>query len=199
MAHHNTIKQNSYNKLARRINMFPQGAPPTQLLFEILKMLFSEREADLVSSLPIKPFNIRLAARTWKTGEKEASVILNDLADRGLLIDYEEEGELRFTMPPPMAGFFEFSMMRYRNDLDQKVLAELYYQYMNVEEDFIKSLFTDGTTQLGRVFVNEEVLSSENALHVLDYERASEVVKTASAIGIGVCYRCPDGYLHDVQ
>ena len=85
-----------------------------------------------------------------------------------------------------MAGFFEFSLMRYRNDIDQKTLSELFYQYMNVEEDFIKNLFTLGETQLGRTFVNEEVISNENALHVLDYERASEVVKTASIIGIGI-------------
>jgi hypothetical protein len=91
-------------------------------------------------------------------------------------------------MPPPMAGFFEFSLMRYRNDIDQKTLSELFYQYMNVEEGFIKDLFTNGETQLGRVFVNEEVLSGENALHVLDYERASEVIKTAGSIGIGLCY-----------
>ena len=72
--------------------------------------------------------------------------------------------------------------------LSQKTLSELFYQYMNVEEDFIKNLFSGGVTQPGRVFVNEEVLSGENALHVLDYERASEVIKTASAIGIGLCY-----------
>jgi ferredoxin len=87
-----------------------------------------------------------------------------------------------------MAGFFEFSMMRYRKDIDQKVLAELFYQYLNVEEDFIKDLFLNGETQIGRVFVNEGVLTNENALHVLDYERASEVIKTSSQIGIGVCY-----------
>jgi ferredoxin len=59
---------------------------------------------------------------------------------------------------------------------------------MNIEEDFIKNLFTSGETQLGRTYVNEEVLSADNALHVLDYERASEVVKTAGTIGIGICY-----------
>ena len=31
-------------------------------------------------------------------------------------------------MTPPMAGFFEFSMMRVRGDLDQKVLAELFWE-----------------------------------------------------------------------
>jgi len=78
--------------------------------------------------------------------------------------------------------------MRYRKDIDQKVLSELFYQYLNVEEDFMKDLFLRGDTQLGRTFVNEGVLTNENALHVLDYERASDVIKTASQIGIGVCY-----------
>jgi len=50
-----------------------------------------------------------------------------------------------------MAGFFEFSLMRYRNDIDQKMLSELFYQYLNVEEDFIKDLFVNGETQVGRV------------------------------------------------
>jgi len=168
--------------------MFPQGAPPTELLFKILKVLFSEREAKLVSVLPIKPFTDKKAATIWKLKLSDARVILNDLADRGILLDYEEDGNTTYVLPPPMAGFFEFSMMRYRKDIDQKVLAELLYQYLNVEEDFIKNLFLRGDTQLGRIFVNEGVLTNENALHVLDYERASDVVKTASQVGVGVCY-----------
>ena len=188
MAHHNTVKYNNYKNLSDRINLFPQGAVESDLLFEILKILFSEREAGLVSLLPIKPFNADTAARIWKIKEAEARIILNDLSDKGLLMDAEDNKDVIYSMPPPMAGFFEFSLMRYRNDIDQKTLSELFYQYMNVEEDFIKSLFTTGKTQLGRVYVNEEVLSEENALHVLDYERASEVIKTASAIGIGICY-----------
>ena len=188
MAHHNTIKQNNYRQLAERYNRFPQGAPASDLLFEILKILFSEREAGLVSLLPIKPFTVRKAAGIWKMREPDARTILNDLADKGLLLDAVENDDVIYSMPPPMAGFFEFSLMRYRNDIDQKSLSELFYQYMNVEEDFIKNLFLTGETQLGRVYVNENVLSNENALHVLDHERASEVIKTASAIGIGICY-----------
>jgi ferredoxin len=188
MAHQNTIKANSYISLAQRLNRFPQGAPPTELLFQILKVLFSEREARLVSLLPIKPFTGQKAAAIWKLNLSDAGVILNDLADRGILLDYEENGEITYVLPPPMAGFFEFSMMRYRKDIDQKVLAELFYQYLNVEEDFIKDLFLNGETQLGRVFINESVLTNENAFHVLDFERASEVIKTSSQTGVGVCY-----------
>jgi ferredoxin len=188
MAHQNFIKSDSYQKLTERINRFPQGAVSSDLLYKILKILFSEREAGLVSLLPIKPFNAQKAAGIWKMKEPEASKILYDLADRGILLDVEYGDDIIYSMPPPMAGFFEFSLMRYRNDIDQKTLSELFYQYMNIEEDFIKDLFTTGKTQLGRTFINEEVLSEENVLHVLDYERASEVIKTASTIGIGVCY-----------
>jgi Pyruvate/2-oxoacid:ferredoxin oxidoreductase delta subunit len=188
MAHHITVKQSSYYNLTERINRFPQGAPPTQALFEILKILFSEREAGLVSLLPIKPFNARKAAKIWKMKENEARQILNDFADRGVITDAENNGDVLYSLPPPMAGFFEFSLMRYRNDIDQKTLSELYYQYLNVEDDFIRDLFTFGETQLGRVYVNETILSDENSLHILDYERASEVIKTATHIGIGLCY-----------
>lgn len=184
---HTTLKS-AYQSLSDRLNKFPQGAPQSELLFQILKMLFSEKEAELVSMLPIKPFTAGKAAKIWNKSENEAAHILNQLASRGLLIDVERDGRSVYVMPPPMAGFFEFSLMRLRGDINQKVLSELFHQYINVEEDFIKALMGSGDTQLGRTFVNESVLSNDNALHVLDYERASEVIKTATHIGIGICY-----------
>jgi ferredoxin len=157
-------------------------------LFRILEVLFTSEEAELVSLLPIKPFNVKAAAHAWKKTEVEARKVLDRLASRGMMLDIEIDGEQAFVLPPPMAGFFEFSMMRIGEHYDQKLLAELFYQYLNVEEDFIRALFAGGETQLGRVFVNEAALPRENTIHVLDYERASEVVQTASHIGIGTCY-----------
>jgi formate hydrogenlyase subunit 6/NADH:ubiquinone oxidoreductase subunit I len=186
MAHH-TIKS-SYKKLEERLNRFPQGAPPSETLYKILKILFSEKEAQLVAQLPIKPFTVEAASRIWKMDRSFTQKVLEDLAGRAILLDMDYLGEQKYVLPPPMAGFFEFSIMRTRGDIDQKLLSELYYQYLNVEEDFIKGLFAHGETQAGRVFVHEPVLSNENALHVLDYERASEVIRTAKHRGIGMCY-----------
>jgi ferredoxin len=184
---HNTIKS-SYARLAERLNRYPQGAPPSDLLFNILKMLFSEKEADLVSLMPIKPFTAKKASRIWKMNLTKTQKVLDELAGRAILVDIQQNGESVYALPPPMAGFFEFSLMRIRNDIDQKLLSELFYEYMNVEEDFIRELFTRGETQLGRTFVHEPVLSEENALHVLDYERASEIIKQANHRGVGICY-----------
>ncbi len=185
---HQTVRT-GYEQLTDRLNRYPQGAPPSDVLYAILEMLFSEREAGLVARLPIRPFTARRAARSWKMPLAETTRILEELAGRAILVDMKNsKGETLYVLPPPMAGFFEFSMMRLRDDVDQKVLGELFYEYMNVEEDFIKALFADGETQLGRVFVQEAVLPLNNGIQVLDYERASEVIRSASSMGVGVCY-----------
>jgi ferredoxin len=186
MAHH-TLKS-GYSQLVERLNYFPQGAPPSELLNQILKILFREKEAELVSRLPIKPFTVGKASSVWKMDLVSTQKVLDELAGRALLVDIEQNGQSIYCLPPPMAGFFEFSMMRIRDDIDQKALSELFYQYLNEEEDFIRALFVNGETQLGRTFVHEPVLTNENALHVLDYERASEVIKTASHMAVGTCY-----------
>jgi len=193
MAH--SASQSAYQRLTERLNRFPQGAPPSRLLTKILMVLFDEKDAERVSLLPIRPFTASRAARIWKVSNSASRKILDSLADKALLVDFEVAGEIQYVLPPPMAGFFEFSMMRIRDDIDQKLLAELFYEYLNVEEDFVRELFTHGDTQLGRTFVHEPVLSNENALHVLDYERASRVIETATHRGISMCY-CRHKMMH---
>ena len=186
MAHH-TVKS-SYKNLVDRLNRFPQGAPPSDLLYKILQTLFSEREAGLVALLPIKPFSTEQASQLWKMKPAEAQVILDELADRAILLDLDYRDKSLYVLPPPMAGFFEFSLMRVRDDINQKALSELFHQYMHQEDDFVRALFTEGDTQMGRIFVNEAVLTPDNALYVLDYEKASEVIHTASIRAVGMCY-----------
>lgn len=182
------VAKSAYKSLEERINRFPQGAPPSETLYKILSLLFDEKEAALVAQLPIRPFTVKSAAKAWNMEIVEAHKILDKLASRALLLDMEHNGTQRYILPPPMAGFFEFALMRTRHDINQKLLAELYYQYLNEEEDFVKELFYSTDTKLGRIYVQEEVLSSDNAVHVLDYERASHIIKSASDIAIGTCY-----------
>ena len=186
MAHH-TVRS-GYESLVERLNRLPQGAPPSDALYAILKLLFSEQEAGLVAQLPIRAFTAHHAAQIWKMREVEAQKVLDALASRAILLDMvAPDGATTYVLPPPMAGFFEFSMMRLRGDVDQKLLGELFYQYINVEEEFITALFMS-ETRLGRAFVNEDVLLPEQMLTVLDYERASEVVRSASQRAVGICY-----------
>lgn len=187
MAHNHTAGS-PYSRLQERLDRFPQGAPASKLLFDILRLLMTEKEAGLMAQMPIKPFNVRQAAEIWKMSECEAQKVLDEFASRAIIVDIEQNGEQIYAVPPPMAGFFEFSLMRVREDIDQKTLSELFYQYITVEDDFMRGLVCDGETQMGRIFVNEPRIPDEYALHVLDYERATNVIETASHIGISMCY-----------
>ena len=87
---HQSLKS-GYAQLVDRINLFPQYAPPSSVLNEILKMLFSEREAKLVSLLPIKPFTVEKAAYIWKVDLPGAQRVLDELANRAILLDVVAE------------------------------------------------------------------------------------------------------------
>ena len=180
--------RDAYKNLEDRINWFTQGAPASETLTKILEVLFTEKEAKWVARLPIRPFTLKRAAQLWGTSEAKAEKLLDHLCEKGLLVDSYDRGVRKFVLPPPMIGFFEFSLMRTRGDIDQKYLSELFYQYINVEEDFIKELFLGMDTKLGRVFVNEPVLMTEKTNHILDYERATHIIEEADFIGVGTCF-----------
>ena len=184
---HLTTKD-AYKNLEERINWFTQGAPASETLYKILQVLYTEKEAKWVALLPVRPFTLKRAAKVWGTTEAKAERLLNHLCEKALLVDSDYRGERQFVMPPPMAGFIEFALMRTRGDIDQKYLSELYYQYMNVEEGFVKDLFFATETRLGRVYVQEPVLTNEKMNHILDYERATHIVEEAKYIGLGTCY-----------
>jgi ferredoxin len=78
--------------------------------------------------------------------------------------------------------------MRVRKDVDQKRLSELYHQYLNVEEDFVRDLFLGTETRPGRAYVHEPVLSRDNLSVTLDFEKASHIVEEAEHMAVGLCY-----------
>ena len=47
--------KNAYKNLEERINWFTQGAVPSQSLYSILQVLYTETEAKQVALLPVRP------------------------------------------------------------------------------------------------------------------------------------------------
>jgi NAD-dependent dihydropyrimidine dehydrogenase PreA subunit len=109
------------------------------------------------------------------------------MARRGLLFDMDHDGQRFFILLPVMLGFFEFTFMRVRPDMPMKELARLFEEYFHENnESFLRSLF-DGSTQLCRTLVREEAIPKDRHAEVLDWERASGIVSSASAIAVGIC------------
>ncbi|NPE09736.1 MAG: 4Fe-4S binding protein [Asgard group archaeon] len=187
MGHKKGHEKNSYLQLQQRLDRSPQGTPSSKALFEILQVLFTEEEAHYVSLLPINFMTAEKAAKIWKVSREEAAETLDTLAGKGLLLDGCQDEKRSYILAPPMAGFFEFSLMRTDGKFDRKILSELYYQYLNEEDDFLFAIFATDTP-IDRVFVQEETIRPEDYSEVLDYERASKVIETAECITVGTCY-----------
>lgn len=184
MAH---VTSKSYFNLQKRLDMAAQGAPASDSLFKILKLLFTEEEAGLVSVLPLNFFTAKEASKQWNISTKSTKKILDKLADKGILLDLRKGRTQAYILAPTMAGFFEFSLMRTDGMFNRKILSELFYQYINVEEEFVRSLFMQNPP-LGRIFVQEDSLQKKHKAVVLDYEKASQIIQTASCITVGTCY-----------
>lgn len=181
------ITSKPYMKLQARLDKHAQGAPASDALFKILEILFTENEAEALSKLPLVFFSAEEASKRLAKPLSETEMILNTLADKGILIDIKKGDYWLYIVAPSMAGFFEFSLMRTDGLFDRKVLSELFHQYINQEDQFIRQVLQQKTA-IGRTFVHEDQVEEKDRSEILDYEKASHVINSATCITVGDCY-----------
>jgi ferredoxin len=153
---------------------------------KILRLLWSPEEAEIARCLPTTPKPIDVLSRKLRLPEDELSNRLTEMAQRGVVMDLEVDGERYFALPPVIVGFFEFTFMRAREDMPMAELAHLFDEYMNSDDRFPRALF-QGRTQIGRSLIYEEALPQGDHLEVVDWERASHILQSASAVSVGLC------------
>lgn len=183
---HISSKGQDHRFLQKRLEQKVQGAPDSPTLMKILEMLFSPEDARLAGRLPHNFTKLEKLSDNLRIPADELDGRLTDMARRGLVMDFERNGSRYFTLAPVVVGFFEFTFMRVRPDLPMKELARLFEQYFYENDRFMKCLF-QGETSLFRTLVREEALPATDYTEVLDWERASHIVSSASAISVGLC------------
>lgn len=185
---HLTSEHKAYVDLQARLDRTHIGLPDGESLFEILRLLYTEEEAAVAARMPVKPISVASLARRVKLPEGRLVPLLERMANVGTVMDivHPHTGEVSYMLSPPVVGFFEFALMRRRQDLDQPALAMAMDAYMR-SGAFFSSVEGD-MTQIGRTLVNEEALAPEVTTEILAYERASEILRDATKIGVSLCY-----------
>ena len=208
-----------YRKYLRRLEAGPVALPEPadsqaqRGLQEILEILLSPEEAALAARLPHRPKTLdALAARTG-IPPKQLEEKLDRLADRGIVLDLvsRRSGDKKYLLAPPVVGFFEFSMMRIRDSIPKKRMAEALSSYMFGDPAFAREVFED-VTPIGRALVHEGAID-DGALggdasagcapgasapaaapavdgypEVLEWERLSAAVENAQRFSLTNCY-----------
>jgi hypothetical protein len=149
--------------------------------------LFKPEDAELARHLPHNFASLDTLSKSLKIPKDELKDKLTEMAQRGLLFDIEHDGQRYYILPPIVIGLFEFIFMRTRPDMPMKEIARLFEEYFHENNwSFQRSVFS-GKTQMFRTLVREEAIPKDQHAQVLDWERATSIVSSASAISVGLC------------
>ena len=182
------IGKDIYRKLGDKIDNTTVRMPWSKSLYEMLKALYTETEADLIVRMPYRPSPIERISKLTKMPVRTLKPMLEAMCSKGLICDLWEKDHYEYMISPFIIGFFEFSMMRTQGELDSKKWAELFHNYMFGDTEFLKANFGDGQQiSVMRALPHEEAIRDVDHVEILDYEKASALVEKQDLFAVGLC------------
>jgi Pyruvate/2-oxoacid:ferredoxin oxidoreductase delta subunit len=175
-----------YRLLQQRLDRNVTGAPDSPHFIEILKLLFSPGEAAIARQIPTRFVTVGRLARKLDMETAALDDWITEMALRGLVIDIGKGRRRLVSLAPVVIGFFEYTFMRADAKIPLKELARLFDAYMHGNDRFARSVFA-ADTQIGRSLVREEALPQGDHTEILDWERATRLIETASSASVSLC------------
>jgi len=177
-------KEEAYQALAERLSRFPVGVVINDTLMSILKLLYEENEAAVGSKFPLKPRPLAEIADLAGMNQEKASALLNNMAEKGLVVDIPRKGTTYYMLSPVVVGFFEYSLMR-ADGVNIRELSSLYEQYFK-DKSVVEEIF-GADTRMFRALIYEKYIPELVQTEVLDYEKAEAVIRDSGGGGLSLC------------
>jgi Pyruvate/2-oxoacid:ferredoxin oxidoreductase delta subunit len=178
-------KEEILKQLRKRLHQNPVGLPEHPSVYEILAILFTEKEAEIGSKFPLGAVTIEELQKVTGMNKEELEQILKGMMKKGLVITSKKDHGVRYILSMSMVGFFEMTFMRTDETLPMKRLAELIRSYRSTPE-WVQEFFAPGTSR-SRAFIYSDVLPQVKS-EVLSFQMASEYIKMSGRGSLGKCY-----------
>ena len=168
-----------YLKLREFLDQFPIGFPSTDsgVELEILKRLFSEKEAEITIQLTPIPEKAAVIAARIGAPEEQLSARLDAMAQNGLVFRMRRGGKTLFSAAPFMIGLYEYSVKK----IDRE-LAELFKQYY--DEAYQEEMGRSNIPGFKLIPLQQD-LRAEMAL--LPYHKIEEDIRSARIAAVTEC------------
>jgi len=179
------VGKDLYRRLGRKIDNLHVRAPWNETFYQLIKALYSTEEADVVVKMPFRFSNLDRIANITKVGKSRLRTVLENLCEKGLVMDACLGDEIRYMPTPLFVGIFEFTMMRTDRNVDFNHVGSLFHYYMEEGAPY-RANFGHGTkTSIARTVPHEEALGDH--VEILDYERVSSLMDEADRYAVGFC------------
>lgn len=191
------VGKDVYRKLGKKIDGLSARAPWNDSLYEILRVLYTTEEADLIVRMPYSFSTIEQLEKATGCDHDKLRKLLDGLSDRGLVMDILwPDGCYRYMISPLIIGIFEFTMMRTGESVDYKKWAKLFHSYLGEKDTFYRANFKHNEKVMPlRAIPHEETVDESQFTEILDYEKATAIIEDADAFAIGIC-SCRHEKLH---
>ena len=176
------IKNDVYRRLQEAFDKLSYGYPATKsgVELEILRRLYSEKDAELFLQLRQKPESLQEISKRLDRDPDVLGPHLEDMAQRGLLFHLKRGDETVYASIAFVAGVYEFQV----GSMDRE-LAELYERYS--KEAFDQATVANIDLHLRTIPVNQAI---DTMPQVAPYEDARNLIKNIGKDGSIVVAEC---------
>jgi len=182
-----------YERLREKISSWPIRVQKTKEVMEILKILFTEEEADFLThfTAPYQdPETLdQIVERTGKPSQ-QVQTIVDSLLSRGLLFKFvsKSDGNAYYSLMPMIPGIFELYFASGHDSDDKRKVGELFEKYFTsgggLETGASNYPWARVMPIEKTITVNKQISSGHM---ILPFEKMSEFIKTSRKIAVMNC------------
>ena len=169
-----------FQELRSHLDRLPGGfrATTNDADIRLLQYLFTLDEAELATKLTLKRETANQIAKRLNQPHENIEKQLKTMAEKGLIISVETEGQIHYQAAPWMIGIWEFQVNRYSDELVQ--LFNEYYQSRLLQEEET----TKPDMQLRTIPINQSIDTTQT---ILPYEEVMKLVDDHSKFAVAQC------------
>ncbi len=171
-----------YQDLRQVLDKHPTGAPASEYVDEILRILFTPEEVQVALGLGFAPRGVEAIAATAGVSAEEAGARCEAMANKGIIFAREKDGEMGYALLPTIPGLFEFPFMRGGETPVLERLGKLWQEYHHAA---LGREFAASPTPLTRVVPVQETLGT--AIEALPYEVLARMLDQVHTFALAQC------------
>jgi len=142
--------------------------------------------------MPMNRVSAAELAEHTRGDAKVAEGLLESMANKGLVVSYEQEDVLVYELLQLLPGIFETQFGKGEVSERTKKVAHLFQDYMNVMTQLREEMGSDTAASVAPVFPFSRVVTVEKEVpkgfEIQPYDRISQYINNAEHIALGTCF-----------